>query len=90
VHTATVDWRSYEGNYLPKFARLSQRSIPEYANQTFQLIEETTVEIHWYSFNKEPLAEFFDEKLLHDRKKLDEMLNTDVFEDLSKEDRKDK
>lgn len=84
VRITTVDWKSLEGLFVPESARMSRRSIASYADRRFHLREETTVDAHWLSLNKELPAEFFDEKLIHDRKKLDEMLNTDVFEDKPK------
>ncbi|MDP1563137.1 MAG: hypothetical protein Q8M16_17295 [Pirellulaceae bacterium] len=90
VRITTVDWKSIDGLFVPESARMSRRSIATHADREFHLREETTVDVHWFSLNTELPAELFAEALIHDRKKLDEMLNTDVFEDPSKEDRKDK
>ncbi|MBL8889848.1 MAG: hypothetical protein JNL67_07695 [Planctomycetaceae bacterium] len=77
---ADVKWGSHEGNFLPEFARVSHYSHRSYASRNIELSEEKTIDVHWFSFNQELKPELFDVNLLHDRKKLDEMLNTDVFE----------
>lgn len=77
---ATVNWRSIDGQFVPQSARFTLRKYPQYFDRIFALTEEIEVEIHWFSFNTKLPEELFDEKLLHDRKKLDELLNIDVFE----------
>lgn len=81
VRITTVDWKSIDGLFVPESARMSRRSIATHTDRRFHLREETTLDVHWFSLNKELPAELLDEKLIHDRKKLDEMLNTDIFGD---------
>jgi hypothetical protein len=85
THTATVDWISIDGHLVPMEAHISQRFVRPRMDLDFHIREETVFEIHWFSFNQELSAEFFDEKLIHDRKKLDELLKTDVFEEKPKQ-----
>lgn len=81
VKTISVEWKSIgEGHFVPESARLSKRSVAYFADKPFHLKEETTLEVHWFFFNKELDPGLFDEKPLQDSKKLDELLNTDVFE----------
>ena len=90
VQITTVDWKLMEGLFVPESARLSQRSIVEQGKREYHLREETTVDAHWFSLNRELPAELFDEKWIRDQKKLDELLDTAVFEDQPKADRNDR
>jgi hypothetical protein len=81
VRTVTVNWKSIDGNFVPESSRISKRSIKSYLGRFFHVVEETAAEVHWFSINAELGNDAFDEKLLGDRKRLDELLNTDVFDD---------
>lgn len=79
VVTANVDWATVDGQVVPASARLSKRNNSHYLDREFQVSIETTVEIHWFSFNQPLPEERFDQQILHDRTKLDELLSEDVF-----------
>jgi hypothetical protein len=84
AETTSVKWRSIDDFFIPESARTSRRSMETIAGLRFHLREEISFEVHWFSFNSELSKELFSEELLRDRRKLDELLNTDVFEDNSK------
>ncbi len=90
VITISVKWKSMDGNFVPESSRMSRRSIRPYIGRNFHVEEETTTEVHWFSFNTELSNDVFDEKLLGDRNRLDELLNTDVFDDKPVNEPKDK
>lgn len=81
VRTVSVEWKLInDGFYVPESARISKRGVKHFADNPFHLKEETTVEVHWFSFNEELSADFFDEDILQDRKRLDELLKTDALD----------
>lgn len=41
---------------------------------------DVTIDVHWFSFNEDLPDELFEEEVLADRKKLDELLSQEVFE----------
>jgi hypothetical protein len=77
----TADWKLINGTNLPVEARISSSSIRRMDGRRFQFEDESTIEIHWFSINEELPDAHFDEQLLHDRQKLDELLNTVVFDE---------
>jgi len=79
VVTADVDWAAVDGQVVPASARLSKRDNSHYLDREFQVSIETTVEIHWFSFNQPLPDNLFDQQILHDRTKLDELLSEEVF-----------
>ncbi len=87
VETYTTEWTSIDGHFLPAYARKWEKGSQSFGSRSFYLEEDETFEMHWFSFNEELPEELFDEKLLHDRRKLDELLSEDVFEKKSEEKR---
>ncbi len=85
VSSSSAKWKLIDDCFVPESASSSRRSIERFAERRFHLKEETTADVHWFSFNSELSKELFSENLLHDREKLDELLNTDVFEDKPKD-----
>jgi hypothetical protein len=73
-------WKSIDASYVPVMAHNSRGKYGRIAGQQFRFQEETTIEIHWFSINQELPDEYFAESLLHDRKTLDELLDTGVLE----------
>jgi hypothetical protein len=43
-------------------------------------MNEGTMELHWFSFNQPLPDDLFEESILSDRKKQDELMSKDVFE----------
>jgi hypothetical protein len=74
------EWKEIDGANLPISMRYSNPSYKRVDGQEFRFNEEWTVEIHWFSINKELPDEQFAEELLLDQKKLDELLDTSVFD----------
>jgi hypothetical protein len=87
VKTYTTEWTSIDGHYVPAYARKWEKGSWPFGGRNFYLEEDEVFEMHWFSFNEELPEKLFDEKLLHDRKKLDELLNEEVFEKRSDEKR---
>jgi hypothetical protein len=78
--TGSANWMELKGSYVPKSARLSNDSLVKVSGRYFHVSDDTSIDVHWFSLNQELPDRLFEEKLLHDRKKLDEMMNQDVFE----------
>jgi hypothetical protein len=79
----SVDWIEINGNQVPKSARITNNSILNLDGTSFRFSEEVTVDVHWFSFNDDLSDELFDEKTLHDRTKMDELLDVTVFDKTS-------
>jgi len=84
--TSTADWKLIDGNCVPVSARHSRTMIRSVYGRYFRISEETTIDLHWFSINSELSDDLFDEKILHDRKKLDELLSEEVFDKNSNSD----
>jgi hypothetical protein len=80
LQVGNSEWKEMDGANLPISARYSLSSFKRVNGQEFRFAEEWTVEVHWFSINKELPEEHFTEEVLHDRKKLDELLDTSVFD----------
>lgn len=77
---ATARWTLLNETNVPVAARVSTSRFGTVEGRSFLVQEETTIDIHWFSIHQDLPDEYFDESLLHDRKALDELLDTDVFE----------
>ncbi len=73
-------WQTIDAINVPVMTRNSMGKYGRISGQQFRFQEETTIDIHWFSINQELPDDYFDESLLHDRKALDELLDTGVFE----------
>lgn len=77
--TGTAEWKSIDGNMLPVSSRLSNRDITKIDGNRFMTRTVCAIDIHWFSFNQDLPDELFEVEILSDSKKLDELLNQDVF-----------
>ncbi len=78
--TGTAEWKSIDGNILPVSSRLSNRDIKKVEGNRFMTRTDVAIDVHWFSFNQDLPDELFEEGILSDRKKLDELLSQEVFE----------
>jgi len=78
--SGTANWKMVNGSYVPVSARLTDDSLVNVAGRYFHVSDDSTIELHWFSLSEELSEELFDEKILHDRKELDELLSEEVFE----------
>jgi hypothetical protein len=78
----TVRWKLINDQYVPLSARYMDTN-GDAQNSRFYLVEtETTVDLHWFSFGQDLPDDLFEDSVLDDHKKLNEMLNEDVFKDV--------
>lgn len=78
----TVRWKLIKDQYVPLSARYMD-TYGDSQDSRFYLVEtETTVDLHWFSFGQDLPDDLFEDSVLDDHKKLNEMLNEDVFKDV--------
>lgn len=80
ITSGMAKWTANNGCFLPIMARYARGRYGRVEGRRFRFQEETTIEIHWFSINREFPDEFFGEEILHDRKALDVLLDTGVLE----------
>ncbi len=77
-----VRWKLFNDQYVPLSARYMD-TYGDSQDSRFYLVEtETTVDLHWFSFGRDLPDDLFVDSVLDDHKKLNEMLNEDVFKDV--------
>ncbi len=74
-------WKIINGVSVPVSTRAVAGNIKRIDGRVFDIPHEITVDIHWFSVNEELPKELFQEDILHDRKKVDELLDETVFAD---------
>ncbi len=91
-HDASAQWQSIDGHHVPVSSQYMLAEIIMDGSRWYLMFHEVAVDIHWFSFNKELPEELFQDEILRDRKKLDELLSQEVFgkrsEDKSRENTK--
>jgi len=78
----SVEWSLIEDNYLPVSAKSVFTNIQAIGARHYLIIDEGTIDLHWFSFNSELPEEMFDEKILQNREKLAELMSQEVFDAL--------
>jgi hypothetical protein len=73
-------WSEIDGLPVPVSSRFMNAHSSSFGSRDYSMKNEVAVDIHWFSLNQELSDEFFQKDLLSDQKKLDELLNQNVFE----------
>lgn len=73
-------WKEIDGLPVPVSSRFMSAEGNTFGSRDYAMKNEVAVDIHWFSLNQELSDEFFQKDLLSDQKKLDELLNQNVFE----------
>lgn len=76
----SAEWKAMDGLYLPVSSRYMKSLGRTLGGRDYSTKNEVEIDIHWFSFNEELGADLFQEELLRDRKKLDELLSPEVFD----------
>lgn len=76
----SAEWKAMDGLHLPVSSRYMKSQGRTLGGRDYSTEHEVAIDIHWFSFNEELTAELFQEELLRDREKLDELLSTEVFD----------
>ncbi|MDP1564374.1 MAG: hypothetical protein Q8M16_23590 [Pirellulaceae bacterium] len=77
-----VRWQSINNQYVPVSARYMNTSGDSQDSRFYLVETETTVDLHWFSFGQDLPDDLFEDSVLDDHKKLNEMLDEDVFKDM--------
>lgn len=76
----SAKWSEIDGLPVPVSSRFMNAHSSSFGSRDYSMKNEVAVDIHWFSLNQELSDEFFQKDLLSDQKKLDELLNQNVFE----------
>jgi len=76
----SAKWKEIDGLSVPVSSRFMNAEGSTFGSRDYSMKNEVAVDIHWFSLNQELSDEFFQKALLSDQKKLDELLNQNVFE----------
>ncbi len=76
----SAKWSEIDGLPVPVSSRFMNAHSSSFGSRDYSMKNEVAVDIHWFSLNQELTDEFFQKDLLSDQKKLDELLNQNVFE----------
>lgn len=76
----TVEWKSIADNYLPVSSKSVLTNIEQIGARHYLVVDEGTVELHWFSFNSVLPDELFDQEIMRNPDELRKMINQDVFD----------
>ncbi len=76
----TAEWKLVNDGHVPASSRFFQTNLQVVGARHYMVMNEGTMELHWFSFNQPLPDDLFEESILSDRKKQDELMSKDVFE----------
>ncbi len=76
----TVQWKSISDHSLPVSSKFLRIGIEPIGARHYWIVNEGTVDLHWFSFDSPLPDEMFNEEILRNPDKLREMMNQDVFD----------
>lgn len=76
----SAKWKEINGFSVPVASRFMKAESREHGLRDYSMRNEVAVDVHWFSLNEELSDEFFQKELLHDQKRLDELLDQSVFD----------
>lgn len=79
-HEGSAHWRLVDGQHVPDSSRYVLGEIIYEGSRPYLVFHEISVDVHWFSLNRDLPDDLFNEAILRDRARIDELMNADVFE----------
>lgn len=76
----SAHWRLVDDQHVPESSRYVHGQIIKEGSRPYLVFHEVSVEVHWFSLNRELPDDLFNEAILRDPARIDELMNADVFE----------